>query len=67
LPKKIQVLEDIQAILVPESDYMGLDGKLKSDYSYTGAEEPYLVDDAEQNEKEILNDSGGNDSPSKEK
>ena len=65
--KKIQVLEDIQAIPVPKSDYMGLDGKLKSDYSYTGAEEPYLVDDAEQNEKEILNDSGGNDSPSKEK
>jgi hypothetical protein len=67
LQKKIQVLEDIQAIPVPKSDYMGLDGKLKSDYSYTGAEEPYLVDDAEQNEKEVLNDSGSSDNSTDKK
>ena len=67
LQKKIQVLEDIQAIPVPKSDYMGLDGKLKSDYSYAGTEEPYLVDDAEQNEKEVLNDSGSDDSTDKKK
>ena len=54
MQKKLQVFEDIQAIPVPKSDYMDLDGKLKSDYSYTGAEEPYLVDDAEQTEKEVL-------------
>jgi hypothetical protein len=67
LQKKIQVLEDIQAIPVPKSDYMGLDGKLKSDYSYTGAEEPYLVDDVEQPEKENLDDSSGDDSTDKKK
>lgn len=67
LQKKIQVLEDIQAIPVPKSDYMGLDGKLKSDYSYTDTEEPYIVDDAEQNEKEVLNDSGSDDSTDKKK
>ena len=67
LQKKIQVLEDIQAIPVPKSEYMGLDGKLKSDYSYAGTEEPYLVDDAEQNEKEVLNDSGSDDSTDKKK
>ena len=62
LQKKIQVLEDIQSIPVPKSDYMGLDGKLKSDYKYTEeAEEPYVVDEAEQNEKEVLNvDSSSN-------
>ena len=65
LRQKIQILEDIQAIPVPKSDYMGLDGKLKSDYKYTDEEEPYLVDDTEQHEKEVLNDSGGNDSPNK--
>ena len=67
LQKKIQVLEDIQAIPVPKSEYMGLDGKLKSDYSYTDTQEPYLVDDAEQNEKEVLNDSSDNDSTDKAK
>jgi len=67
LQKKIQVLEDIQAIPVPKSDYMGLDGKLKSDYNYADTEEPYLVDDAEQNEKEVLNDSGSDDSTDKKK
>lgn len=56
LKQKIQFLEDIQAIPVPKSDYMGLDGKLKSDYRYTNTEEPYLVDDAEQTEKEVLDD-----------
>jgi hypothetical protein len=65
--KKIQVLEDIQAIPVPKSDYMGLDGKLKSDYSYTDAQEPYLVDDVELTEKEVLNDSADNDSTDKAK
>jgi len=40
---------------------------LKSDYSYTGAEEPYLVDDAEQNEKEVLNDDTEHDSTDKAK
>jgi hypothetical protein len=56
LQKKIQVLEDMQSIPVPKSDYMGLDGKLKSDYKYTDeTEEPYVVDEAEQNEKEVLN------------
>ena len=54
LKQKIQILEDIQAIPVPKSEYMGLDGKLKSDYSYTDTQEPYLVDDAEQTEKEVL-------------
>jgi hypothetical protein len=63
--KKIQVLEDIQAIPVPKSDYMGLDGKLKSDYSYTDTQEPYLVDDVELTEKEVLNDIADNNSPSK--
>jgi hypothetical protein len=67
LQKKIQVLEDIQAIPVPKSDYMGLDGKLKSDYSYTDTEEPYIVDDAEQNEKEVLNDSSSDNSTDKKK
>jgi hypothetical protein len=43
---------------------MGLDGKLKSDYKYTDEEEPYLVDEAEQNEKEVLN---VNSSPDKTK
>lgn len=55
LQKKIQVLEDIQAIPVPKSNYMGLDGKLKSDFSYTDAKKPYLIDDAELTEKEGLN------------
>ena len=50
LRQKVQILEDMQAIPVPKSDYMGLDGKLKSDYKYTDEEEPYLVDDAEQNQ-----------------
>lgn len=67
LKQKIQILEDIQAIPVPKSEYMGLDGKLKSDYSYTDTQEPYLVDDAEQTEKEVLNDSSGNDSTDKAK
>lgn len=65
LKQKIQILEDIQSIPVPKSDYMGLDGKLKSDYKYTDeTDEPYVVDDAEQNEKEVLN---VNDSPDKTK
>ena len=64
LKQKIQFLEDTQAIPVPKSEYMGLDGKLKSDYSYTDTQEPYLVDDAEQTEKEVLN---VDDSPDKKK
>lgn len=65
LKQKIQILEDMQSIPVPKSDYMGLDGKLKSDYKYTDeTDEPYVVDDAEQNEKEVLN---VNDSPDKTK
>ena len=65
LKQKIQILEDIQSIPVPKSDYMGLDGKLKSDYKYTDTtEEPYVVDEAEQNEKEVLNDDS---SPDKKK
>ena len=56
LLKKIQILEDMQSIPVPKSEYMGLDGKLKSDYKYTDeTDEPYVVDEAEQNEKEVLN------------
>ena len=56
LKQKIQVLEDMQSIPVPKSEYMGLDGKLKSDYKYTDeTDEPYVVDEAEQNEKEVLN------------
>lgn len=56
LLRKIQVLEDMQSIPVPKSDYMGLDGKLKTDYKYTDeSEEPYVVDEAEQDEKEVLN------------
>ena len=56
LRQKIQVLEDMQSIPVPKSEYMGLDGKLKSDYKYTDeTDEPYVVDEAEQNEKEVLN------------
>lgn len=65
LRQKIQILEDMQSIPVPKSDYMGLDGKLKSDYKYTDeTDEPYVVDDAEQNEKEVLN---VDDSPDKTK
>lgn len=65
LLKKIQILEDMQSIPVPKSEYMGLDGKLKSDYKYTDeTDEPYVVDDAEQNEKEVLN---VNSSPNKKK
>lgn len=65
LKQKIQVLEDMQSIPVPKSEYMGLDGKLKSDYKYTDeTDEPYVVDDAEQNEKEVLN---VNSSPNKKK
>lgn len=56
LRQKIQILEDMQSIPVPKSEYMGLDGKLKSDYKYTDeTDEPYVVDEAEQNEKEVLN------------
>ena len=56
LLRKIQVLEDMQSIPVPKSEYMGLDGKLKTDYKYTDeSEEPYVVDEAEQDEKEVLN------------
>lgn len=56
LKQKIQVLEDMQSIPVPKSEYMGLDGKLKSDYKYTDeTDEPYVVDEAEQNVKEVLN------------
>lgn len=65
LLKKIQILEDMQSIPVPKSEYMGLDGKLKSDYKYTDeTEEPYVVDEAEQNEKEVLN---VDNSPNKKK
>ena len=65
LSQKIQVLEDMQSIPVPKSDYMGLDGKLKSDYKYTDeVEEPYVVDEVEQNEKEVLD---VNSSPNKTK
>lgn len=56
LKQKIQILEDMQNIPVPKSEYMGLDGNLKSDYKYTDeSEEPYVVDEVEQNEKEVLN------------
>lgn len=55
LQKKIQILEDMKNIPVPKSEYMGLDGKLKSDYKYTNeTEEPYFVDEAEKNEEGIL-------------
>ena len=65
LLKKIQILEDMQSIPVPKSEYMGLDGKLKSDYKYTDeTDEPYVVDEAEQNEKEVLN---VDNSPNKKK
>ncbi len=65
LRQKIQILEDMQSIPVPKSEYMGLDGKLKSDYKYTDeSEEPYVVDEAEQNEEEVLNVDS---SPSKKK
>ncbi len=65
LSQKIQLLEDMQSIPVPKSEYMGLDGKLKSDYKYTDeSEEPYVVDEAEQNEEEVLNVDS---SPSKKK
>lgn len=46
--RKIQMLEDKQNIPVPKSEYMGLDGNLKSDYKYTDeSEEPYIVDEVE--------------------
>ena len=65
LLKKIQILEDMQSIPVPKSEYMGLDGKLKTDYKYTDeSEEPYVVDEAEQDEKEVLN---VDNSPNKKK
>lgn len=65
LLKKIQILEDMQSIPVPKSEYMGLDGKLKSDYKYTDeTDEPYVVDEEEQNEKEVLN---VDNSPNKKK
>ena len=65
LKQKIQVLEDMQSIPVPKSEYMGLDGKLKSDYKYTDEnDEPYVVDEVEQNEKEVLD---VNSSPNKKK
>jgi len=55
----------MQSIPVPKSEYMGLDGKLKSDYKYTDeTDEPYVVDEAEQNEKEVLN---VDNSPNKKK
>ena len=56
LQKKVQVLEDMKNIPVPKSEYMGLDGKLKSDYKYTDdtTEEPYFVDEAEKIEEGIL-------------
>lgn len=48
LSKKIQILEDMKNIPVPKSEYMGLDGNLKSDYKYTDeSESPYLVDEVE--------------------
>lgn len=50
LLRKIQMLEDIKNIPVPKSEYMGLDGNLKSDYKYTNeSEEPYIVDEEELN------------------
>lgn len=50
LLRKIQMLEDIKNIPVPKSEYMGLDGNLKSDYKYTNeSEEPYIVDKEELN------------------
>jgi hypothetical protein len=50
LMQKIQVLENIQSVPVPKSDYMGLDGKLKSDYTYADeTNEPYVLDEVEQN------------------
>jgi hypothetical protein len=51
---KNQSLEDVQNMPVPKSEYMGLDGKLKSDFSYTSEEEPYLRDEVEQHEEEVL-------------
>jgi hypothetical protein len=55
LLRKIQMLEDIQNIPVPKSEYMGLDGTLKSDYKYTDeTDEPYVVDDAERNQNGAL-------------
>jgi hypothetical protein len=55
LRQKIQILEDIQNIPVPKSEYMGLDGTLKSDYKYTDeTDEPYVIDDAERNQNGAL-------------
>lgn len=62
LARKIQVLEDTKNIPVPKSEYMDLNGALKSDYKYTNdVEEPYLVDDAEQKQEgnlDVDNSSG---------
>ena len=54
LRQKIQILEDMQNIPVPKSEYMGLDGKLKSDYKYTDeTDEPYMTDEEEVGKQEL--------------
>lgn len=55
LSKKVQILEDMKNIPVPKSEYMGLDGNLKSDYTYADEEnEPYVVDEVELAKEEPL-------------
>jgi cell division protein FtsB len=68
LSQKIQVLETAASVPEPKSNYMGLDGNLKSDYKYTNEDEaPYSIDDTEHVTKDGLNVNGSNDSTDKKK